>query len=311
MIQNRFAVLDIGSNTFNFVISEIDSSGTLRVIFQNRIVLRLGNYDWNGITVILPEKFSPALHIIKECLNSAKTFGIDIHIFATSAVREAVNRNMFISKVKEETGLEVNLISGEQEAELVFKAISRKLMIPPNPLIAIDIGGGSTEIIFGKSGIIESSHSLKLGTVRLKEHFFKETSDLSRSVSLANKHISDTLSANGLKRTEDSTSICSGSSGVIKIAMEYISSLRKPASILGMLKVEHRDFEKLLQDAAELGSIENIAKVYQLEYSKADVLLPGLAILAQTLKALGLKEIIFSDYGLREGIVFELLYNKS
>lgn len=307
-MTKRFAVLDIGSNTFHFIIAEVDVDERLRVIFRNRTILRLGNYHARSRNVIPVEKFNAAVAIIKKCQNAASAFDIPVMITATSAVREAENRDAFIEKVKEGSGLEIRLITGEEEAEFVFKAISRKLKNIPAPVIALDIGGGSTEIIRGKEGILSQKTSLKLGTVRLKELFFTQKKDLVQAVNFTKDYVSATLKGAGIsKSASEGTEICAGSSGGIKMSIELATMLKKPSFFLELVKAKRGDLEKLLEDALECRTIHGIAEHFDLEHTKADILLPGLVILIQSMKALNVKEILFSDYGLREGIIFDIL----
>jgi exopolyphosphatase/guanosine-5'-triphosphate,3'-diphosphate pyrophosphatase len=307
-MDKKFAVLDIGSNTFHFIIAEIDRDEKLRVIFRNRVILRLGNYHSRSKNIIPVEKFNAAVAVIEKCKKAALAFNIPVLITATSAVREAENREEFLQKIKAETGLVIRLLSGDEEAEFVFTAISRKLRQIPVPLIALDIGGGSTEIIRGKEGILSEKTSLKLGTVRMKELFFTRGNSLETAVAHTKDYVSATLKAAGInKQSTDGTEICAGSSGGIKTAVELASGFKKPSFFMELLKAKRSDIENLMGEALACGSVHGIADHFDIEHTKADILLPCLVILTQTLKALNMKEVLYSDYGLREGIIFSQL----
>ena len=169
-MNERIAILDLGTNTFHLLIAEKQAKNWI-IFYRDRQAVKLGQGGINQ-SRILPDAANRAVKallyfksiIIEKQVNRVFAFG-------TSAIRTAENRNDFIRLIKKETGIEISVLSGEQEAEFIFYGVRKALQITNEKALIIDIGGGSVEfIISGKGGMLWR-RSLEIGAQRLMEKF--------------------------------------------------------------------------------------------------------------------------------------------
>ena len=166
----RVASIDIGTNTILLLIAEV-GEGELKTLYDTETVVRLGE----GIhqTGILSDgAMKRAFQTLDQYLRRCREMGVQkIFAVGTSALREAKNSGFFLRRVKEQFDLNIDVISGEDEARLSFLAVVRDFQTPLANLLVVDVGGGSTELIFGKGHEIIRWKSLPLGIVRFTERF--------------------------------------------------------------------------------------------------------------------------------------------
>jgi len=175
----NIAVIDLGTNTFNLLIAEIFPDGKFKIIYSNKLSVRLGK-EGIGKNHLHPEAIDRGLKALSEYKNIINQHQInDIHAIATSAIREAVNGTDFIEKARE-LGFTVSVVSGEKEAELIYKGVQMALHIGEKPTLIMDIGGGSTEFIIADSKKIYWKKSFLLGVTRLLDKF-KPSDPITRS----------------------------------------------------------------------------------------------------------------------------------
>jgi exopolyphosphatase/guanosine-5'-triphosphate,3'-diphosphate pyrophosphatase len=170
--KSRKAVIDIGTNTINLLVVSAASEGFLMEYFE-RIPARLGEGGMMS-NQLTDEAMSRGLHAICEHVDTCADWKVDhedIRITATSAVRSARNRQEFIDCVKDETGLDIEVIDGQREAELIWKGVRLTGLLEEGPALIMDIGGGSTEFILADGEQVHWMKSYDLGVTRLKERF--------------------------------------------------------------------------------------------------------------------------------------------
>lgn len=167
-------IIDIGTNSCRIFLAEIEKdSNEIKIkkkLYKETQITRLGKYI-NSDSSIQKEGMDTVIEVIKKYVKIAKEYKADELIgFATSATREAINKDIFLKRIFDETGIKIKCISGEEEAGLTFAGASTEFK---NNILLFDIGGGSTEIIFGNKEKIEYLKSFKVGAVREAETFFK------------------------------------------------------------------------------------------------------------------------------------------
>ncbi|MGE0637022.1 MAG: phosphatase [Bacteroidia bacterium] len=170
----RIAIIDLGTNTFNLLVAEIATNHSYKIIFNTKIAVKLGEGGINT-GIIAPAPFQRGTAAMQQHLETANKYSTTkIFAFATSAVRSAKNGNEFVAEIKKKTGIEVNIISGEKEAELIYAGVRQALAIGTEKVLVMDIGGGSTEFIICNDEQIFWKHSFDLGVSRMYE-FFKHS----------------------------------------------------------------------------------------------------------------------------------------
>jgi exopolyphosphatase/guanosine-5'-triphosphate,3'-diphosphate pyrophosphatase len=165
------AVIDLGTNTFHLIIAE-RSAGSINVLYKTTSPVRLGEGRINE-NIIIPEAFERGLSALQQFAETIRQYQVDVvKATATSAVRSAKNGEDFVRAAKEKSGIEIEVISGDQEAEYIFKGVQASGMIQGTCLV-MDIGGGSTEFILCKPDVVLWKKSYNIGAARLMQAFFK------------------------------------------------------------------------------------------------------------------------------------------
>ena len=169
--MKRYAAIDIGTNTILLLIAGQTSEDRLQTVMDLETATRLGE----GLVdtgVISPHAMQKSVDVIDGYLSLCRDEGVEgIVAIGTSTLREASNRSHFLETVRRRCGVEIEIISGQEEARLAHLAVARDRKWPPGPLVVIDIGGGSTEWIHGETGGEVRVFTMCIGSVRLTEQF--------------------------------------------------------------------------------------------------------------------------------------------
>lgn len=191
--MSKIAVIDIGTNSVHMVIAEVRPDFTYKILDRFKDMARLGNGAFETQR-LSEEAIARGLSVIGRLVTLAKNKGYDrIIAVATSAVREAKNGGDFIDLVREQTGLRVRVISGEEEARLIFLGIKNSVPMTEQPALAVDVGGGSVEVIAGNRDQLLQAKSLKLGAIRLADQFLKRTPPSERMLEELEELVSEQL----------------------------------------------------------------------------------------------------------------------
>lgn len=166
-----YAIIDLGTNTFNLLIAEKSHEERYRVLYKEELPVKLGE---GGITkkIIAPAPFARGIEAMKKHRDTIAKYGIHtVHAFATSAIRSTLNGLEFTKKVLEETGISINIIPGDEEATYIYKGVKLAGILDVEPSLIMDIGGGSTEFIIADNERILWKQSFDLGVSRLLQMF--------------------------------------------------------------------------------------------------------------------------------------------
>ncbi|MGH3664734.1 MAG: Ppx/GppA phosphatase family protein, partial [Egibacteraceae bacterium] len=163
----RIAALDLGSNSFHLLIADATPAGTLTPVLREKEMLRLGDVvaRQGRITDVAADAALETLRRFKAL--AQVTDCVELVACATSAIRESANRDAFVARVAAETGIAVDVISGDTEARLIFSAVRRSVVLEPAPALCLDLGGGSLEVTIGDVDGARWWSSLPLGVARL------------------------------------------------------------------------------------------------------------------------------------------------
>ena len=286
----RLAAIDIGSNAARLLISEVtDNFGKpeFNKINLVRVPLRLG-FDVFENKVISPEKTDMILHTIKAYKHLIEAYEVDhIKAAATSAMRDAENAGDIIRRVKEETGIEIEVISGGSEASLIYENHIAENLDKEHAYLYIDVGGGSTELTFFAGNKLLFSSSFNIGTIRLlknqvtvsqwdamKEYIRKET-----------RYYTDKI-------------IAIGSGGNINKIFS-ISKRKEGKSLhIDLLKDYYKEFSSF--------TLEDRMRLYKLREDRADVIVPALQIYINVMRWAAAQEIYVPKIGLADGLIQHL-----
>ncbi|HXI85554.1 MAG TPA: hypothetical protein VNL17_15845 [Verrucomicrobiae bacterium] len=286
----RRAIIDIGTNTVKILVADVQQGQVVVVMHKDRVA-RLGQ-GVHERARLSTEAIDRTLQAINEFHLEAKATGA-IHIIAltTSACRDAANRDEFFDAVRQKCGLEVQLVSGDREAELIFRGVSSDPEWTGAPLLVMDVGGGSAEFIQGRDGEMELFKSLPLGALRLTEQFGE-----GRLAELR-EHLRAVLrpALAGYKMGEGQMI---GTGGTIS------TFARMEWGAVDHVKISR---EALLESVQRLDAmpLAERKKVAGLPADRADIIVTGGAVFLVAMEALGAVELTVSVRNLRYGALLE------
>ena len=168
----NLAAIDIGTNSLHLVVARFDDEGHFEVIADEKESVRLGS-GGGDMKELAPDAIDRGIAALARFRQVADISEAPVTAVATSAVREAENAEEFIERARDEAGVEVEVISGVEEARLIQLGILQAVPVFDRRLLLIDIGGGSTEVLVGEQGETLAVRSFKLGAIRLTRRFFK------------------------------------------------------------------------------------------------------------------------------------------
>ncbi len=302
----RLAGIDIGTLTCRLLIADLAPGHPLKELHAERRILRLGE----GVDHT-KRLSSVAMDRVVTCLQEWRKV-IDNHqveataVVATSAVRDASNRGEFLDRVKAECGLQVELISGEEEARRTLLGIRSGLPVGVTDILALDIGGGSTEFILDQVGQKPIVYSINIGVVRLCERLLLHDPPAEEEVAQAQEWVSrETKEAiAGMDNYRQATFV--GTAGTITALAAMAQKLQtyEPARIHNyVLKLDRiQELEQTLLSRAKADRIG----LPGLEKNREEVIAAGAIIIRTIMETLRQKECLVSDLGLREGILISL-----
>ena len=300
----RLAVIDLGTNTVRLLVAELHPGARWVSVHAEQRVTRLGEgMRTTGALGEAPMRRTAAA--VTEYVARARTAGASrVRVVATSAVREAQNGRAFAERLALETGERIDVISGDEEARLTLRGLRRGLALDAGTLVAFDIGGGSTEYVLARDAALVEAVSLKLGVVPLAERFpFPERLDHARYVAMLDE-------IRGRLATELPATIAQASCDALVGTAGTVTTLAALDLELAEYDPERVHGHRLTRAAvdrllARLGArtVQERGALPCLEPGRADLIIPGTAIVMATMERLGADALVVSEYGLREGIM--------
>lgn len=306
----RKSIIDIGTNTMLMLIAEYDAaSGSVTTILDVQRMPRLGKgVDSNRN--ILPEAVDKAVEILNEYTQISKENNSEqIIATATSFIRDANNRSEFIEQVKQKTGIEIEILTGEDEAKWTFigGTYDKLHSSDKNNICLIDVGGGSTEISNGSIGDSNNVNftdgiSLNVGSVRLNEKFLKNHPPSFDSIVKATEFVNkNLLKFDGSEKSYESFNLIGVAGTTTTLAMIKLGLTAYNASLVDGQIISINEIESIFKRIAVM-QLEEIYAIGTYMEGRADIILPGILILKTFMEKFGFKKITVSTKGLRYGI---------
>lgn len=303
----RLATVDLGTNTVRLLVVEVEG-GEWRRLHQSQRVTRLGEGQ-AAAGRLLEAPMRRTVDTVSEFIAAARGLGVsDIRAVATSAVREAPNRDEFLARLRAATGLDVEVVSGEEEARLTLQGVAAALPRLGGSFVLFDIGGGSTEFVLGERGRLGAAVSLRLGVVRLAERFVDEGPvDWERFAVMRGEIEGRLVREMPARIAEARAPALVGTAGTVTtLAALDLGLAAYDADRVHGHVLTRETVERLLRRLGALAMAER-ARLPCLEPGRADVIIPGIAICLAVMGRLGYDSLVVSDRGLREGILCEIL----
>jgi exopolyphosphatase/guanosine-5'-triphosphate,3'-diphosphate pyrophosphatase len=306
--DNVFAAIDIGTNSIRMAVVRVDAEQRLTTLAQHREVVRLGEGEFET-NIMTHEAIARGALVCSKFAEVARGFGAqEIVTLATSAVREADNREEFMDRVREQAGIDVRVISGVEEARLIWLGVSSGVELDNRKALLIDIGGGSTEVIIGNRMEHFLLDSLKLGSIRLSNKFFADPGPVSLSYfTQVQEYVRGVASQIRRKVRETGYDMALGSAGTIHTLSDIIAR-RNGDSAANSRNVSFcvRELRDTIHHLCRL-PLEKRRDVPGMDANRADIILGGAAVLLTLLELFEVERITLSERGLREGILLDHL----
>ncbi|MBI3803323.1 MAG: Ppx/GppA family phosphatase [Nitrospirae bacterium] len=302
------AGIDIGTNTFRLLVAEMNDAQSLKEICSAKEITRLGE-GFSINKAFLPAAVERSIVALKRFRALLQKHPVDdLIIVGTSAVREAQNREAFLKEVKQQTGFDIQVISGEEEALCTFLGVNLVIQNETEPMLVIDVGGGSTEFIGAEGDAPNFLLSTELGVVHLTEKYLKSDPPTSEELKALRLAIDKVIKPIGYHFPPKG--LFAGTAGSITT----LAAIDQ--------KMKEYDPEKVNRYPLSLGAIQRIfkelsvmpleqrRKTLGLEKGREDIILTGSLILIAVMELFGYDPVYVSDYGLREGVLIHLYQKK-
>ncbi len=298
------AAIDVGTNSIHMIIAQVSSRGTLRVISRDREVVRLGQ-SAGDIKHLSDEAIERGVQTMERFVSMARHHGAFIRAVGTSAVREALNRDVFLQKVQQRTGVQIELISGEEEGRLIYVGVIHGLPLVNKQLCVCDIGGGSTEVVIGRQGNTLYVRSEKIGAIRLTEQFFRRHCTEEMIKQCRRYLVGEWTPAleGAAAHGWDEVVVSSGTWETL--ARVALGNGDLPTTQLHGRRIERAALLEAIESILRARTPSRIARIPGVESERADIITAGALIAECFLERLNVDSVLVSTFALREGVVFD------
>jgi exopolyphosphatase/guanosine-5'-triphosphate,3'-diphosphate pyrophosphatase len=299
----RLAAIDIGSNSVRQIVADVSPTGEIRVVDEMKASPRLGAQRApNG--ALDTHAMHRAVETIARMTTLARQIGAEhIEAVATSAVRDAPNGRLFTQRVKKEAGIDIRVLDGPEEARLSWRSAVAHFDLASGRCAVLDIGGGSLELALSAGGVVEHLLSLPLGALRLTEDFVSEDGGRPK-VKALRKHVRRVLKEHVRARDWRGARIIGSGGTFTNLAAMVLARQATPAKSVHEARVTRADVEHLLFNIQAMTLAERMT-VPGLNPDRADIIVAGLAVLAEVMARMDAQELVVSNYGIREGLLLE------
>ncbi|HVL06003.1 MAG TPA: Ppx/GppA phosphatase family protein [Acidimicrobiales bacterium] len=304
----RIAAFDLGSNSFHLLVVDAHADGTFVPLIREKDMLRLG--DAVGREGRIPDALADrAVATVDRFRKLALGAGTEeIHACATAALREAENGGQVVDRMEAEAGVKVRVISGHEEAQLIFQAVKAAVVIDPGPALCLDLGGGSLEVMVGDSSRLHLGASVQLGVARLSAELVTGDPYTADDVRRLEKRVTSVLAplADDVARLHPAMAV--GSSGTFCDLARMIAARRTgnvPKSV-NQFTFSREELLPLHEELLAKRSSER-APMPGLEAKRADIIPTGSIVLLTAMELFGFDRMTVSEWALREGIVLDVI----
>ncbi|CAB5109192.1 unannotated protein [freshwater metagenome] len=303
--MSRVAAIDCGTNSIRLLIADI-SGGKFKEVLRDVEIVRLGQgVDENKS--FHPDAINRTLAAVEKFKNQLAGKGVEkIRFCATSATRDAANRDLFIDGVRHILGVEVEVIPGEEEARLSFNGATKELLQSDAPFLVVDIGGGSTEFVYGNNEV-EFAKSVDIGCVRMSERHLKsqpvEMSQVAQAIIDIDKAIAQAAAVVPISTAKTLVAVAGTATTIAAAALE-LETYDRYAIHLSRIPAEkvHK-----VSAAFQAMTKSEISKLGFMHPGRVDVITAGSLVLSRVMAATGATEFVASESDILDGMAWSLI----
>ena len=302
LTARRIAAIDVGSNSIRQIIADVRTDGSIEVVDELKAHPRLGK-GLEASGALGTDSMDLAVEALQRMALLARQFGADrVEAVATSAVREAENGEFFVARVRQATGLRLRILRGEDEARLMFRSALAHFDLGAGRTVVLDIGGGSLEIALAAEGVVDRLASLPLGAIRMTERYGGaggvRMDKLRKRVRKRLKPIVSRKDWRGA-RLIGSGGTFTNLAGLHLHRQGIFSAKSVHGTVIPRTEVEH------ILDWLAAMSDEERRVTPGLNADRADIIVAGVAVIAEVLARVDARELVVSRFGIREGLLLE------
>ena len=308
--QRRIAAIDIGTNSFHLLVAAVDPKlRTFRIIQAEKATTRLGERD-PETGELTEAAMQRGLETLRQFRDLAASHRVEqIVTAATSAVREAPNGRDFLQTILDDLGMEVDLVSGPEEARLIYLGVLSGMPFGDRPHLLLDIGGGSTELILADGRDARALTSTRVGAVRLQRDFVRDDPMPPQRRSFLQAFIQGSLepAVDKVRRRikPGETPVLVATSGTaMAIGSLAASEEERPPRKLHGYRVTRQSLNQVVDRLITMTPAQR-RELAPINDRRAEIIVPGALILQTTMKMLGVEEFVLSERALREGLIVD------
>ncbi len=299
----RIGIIDLGTNSIRFDVHEVDRDKAPKRLLRERELIRLGEsvFTTHHITEESAKRCIGAFRRFKELGDE-----LDVDRFVavgTSALRDAKNQKEFVNRVRSETGIDLRVITGDEEAALIARGVIENEKIDEGPIAIVDIGGGSTEIIIALGESVFHSRSFNLGTLRLQQVYLKShppkparegmPHPLNELRHFIRTNLSNTIIREGWPAVEKVL----GASGTIRALTRITKNFGDKNGV-----IERETLSDLIARMSSM-TVRELLEIPGMEAKRVDIVLGGAVLLEEIADIFRAKRIHATDFSLRDGLL--------
>ena len=303
----NLAALDIGTNSFHLVVARVLDIG-YEIVTREKETVRLG-HGGGDMKELSSDAIDRGISALRRMQRIAAAHNASVRAVATSAVREAHNADVFLTRARREAKVDIEVISGLEEARLIHLGVLQAVPAFEQRLILVDIGGGSTEVLVGEHGETLAARSFKLGAVRLTDRFFVGGTTTSQSVGECRSYIRSILATFDRDVEELGFDIAIASSGTAETIARIIHAARDDTALHTFNRFEFTvaELQSITDSLAKKRSSDDRRSTPGLDPARADIIVAGALVLEGVADVFGIKSFVFSEAALREGVLLDTI----
>jgi len=304
----NLAALDLGTNSFHLVVARLLENG-FEVIAREKETVRLG-HGGGDMKELSADAIDRGISSLRRMQRIAASHGASsVRAVATSAIREAQNAEAFLTRARREAKIDVEVISGLEEARLIHLGVLQAVPAFEQRILVVDIGGGSTEVLVGERGEMLAARSFKLGAVRLTDRFFAGGATSARSVNECRSYIRSILATFERELEQLGFEMAIVSSGTAETMARMIHESRDDTSLHTFNRFEFTvdEVKAVTESLAKKKTSDDRRSTAGLDPARADIIVAGALVLEGVADTYRIKRFVFSEAALREGVLLDTI----
>lgn len=299
------AAIDIGTNSIHMVVARVRGDG-FDVVAREKETVRLGQ-GGGDMKQLEPDAIDRGIASLQRMRLIAASHNAIIRAVATSAVREAENAHVFLDRAEAEAHVEVEVISGLEEARLIHLGVLQAVPVFDQRLVLIDIGGGSAEVLVGERGETIAARSFKLGAVRLTDRFFPRGEVSAKAVESCRSYVRSIIA--GFERDVHLAGfdVAVASSGTAETVARMVNSARGGAEprTYNLFTFSRSELDHVVAVVTKQRTVATRRSIAGLDPARADIIVAGVVVLQAMAHTFDIKQFTFSEAALREGVLID------